>query len=199
MNRKAFKNINVLMALIIVSFEVSFNHKALLSYFERNSDPVKELKQKINKARMLEYVDSLHGARLLYPDFFVVDSVGKNYASFSYSDKNVKDLNLFYFKYPPRLIENPKEMARSCTDSLTKYTRVKDGSFIEIQEYEYFPQIKCIFKFYKTQHGWTSYILTYDKRYEDAVERLIKMTMDWKVYDEDIPKWLTDLCDFLDI
>ena len=67
-----------------------------------------------------------------------------------------------------------------------------------IQEYEYFPQIKCVFKFSKTRHGWTSYILTYEKQYEEAVDRLIEIVTDWKIYDKDMPEWFSDMCDFLD-
>lgn len=164
-----------------------------------NNNSVAILKQRIDNAKMVEYVDTLYGAKLFYPDFFKTDSVGKYYASFSYSDESVKDLNLTYFIYPPRLIESSKEYVCRNTDSLTTFSKVKTGSFIMTQEYEYFPQSKCVFKFYKTQHGWISYMLTYEKQYEKAVERLINMTKDWKVYDENTPKWFSDICDFFDL
>lgn len=67
------------------------------------------------------------------------------------------------------------------------------------QEYENYPQIRSVFKYYKTIHGWTCYTLTYEKQYEDAVEILIKMVKDWKIYNENYPKWFDDMCDFLDI
>ena len=159
----------------------------------------KILKQRINSAEMVEYTDTFYGAKLLYPDFFKIDSVGKYYASFSYSDKNMKDLNLFYEILPPRWIEESKEYVRRHTDSLTTFSKVKSSSFIMIQEYKYFPQIKCVFKFYKTQYGWTCYVLTYEKQYEDAVKRLVNMTKEWKIYDENIPRWISDMCDFLDL
>ena len=50
------------------------------------------LKQRIENANMKEYVDSIYGARLLYPDFFHVDTIGKYYVSYSYLDENVTDL-----------------------------------------------------------------------------------------------------------
>lgn len=176
-----------------------FTFGTLLSCTGNKNDSVAILKQRINNAKIVEYVDTLYGAKLFYPDFFKIDSVGKYYAIFSYSDESVKDLNLTFFIYPPRLIENSKEYVRRNTDSLTTFSRVKTNSFIMIQEYEHFSQIKCIFKFYKTQHGWTSYTLTYEKQYEEAVERLTKMVMDWIIYDEDTAKWFSDMCDFLDI
>jgi hypothetical protein len=148
---------------------------------------------------MVEYLDTLYGAKLLYPDFFKIDSVGKYYASFSYTDSSVEVLNLYYQILPPRLDENPKEIASSQTDSLTTFLNVKNRSYIMIEEYEYFPQIKCVFKCYRSNHGWTRYVLTYEKQYEEAVEILIKITKDWKIYDENTPEWITDMCDFFDI
>lgn len=167
---------------------------------DNNSDAsVEILRKRIENAKMIVYVNSTYGAKLLYPDFFKIDSVGKSFASFSYSDENVKELNLFYWKLPPRLIENSEEYVRRNTDSLTTFSRVRSGSFIETDEYEYFPKIKCVFKYYKTRHGWACYILTYEKEYEDAVERLMKIVKDWKIYNEDVPMWFSDICDFLDI
>lgn len=166
-----------------------------ISCDNNSNDPIEILKQRINKAEMVEYVDTIYGAKLLYPDFFTIDSV---YGSFSYSDENVKELKLSYFIYPPRFIENSKEYVCRHTDSLTTFSKVKTGSFIITEEYEYFPQIKCVSKFYKTLHGWTSYTLTYEKQYEGAVGRLVNMVEDWKIYDEDIPEWVTDIFDFLD-
>ena len=191
MGKKYIRYTSRIILSIIVLWSIS-------SCNDNSDDPVEILRQRIEKAEMKVYVDTLYGAKLLYPDFFKIDSVGKCYASFSYSDENIKELNLFYFIYPPRFIENSKEYARRHTDSLTKFSRVKSGSFILTEEYEHFPEIKCVFKFYKTCHGWTSYILTYDKRYEDAVERLVDMTKDWKIYDKDLPEWFSDMCDFLD-
>ena len=181
---------------IIVLGLITFG--ALSSCSNNSSDPAEILKRRIDKCKMVEYTDTFYGAKLLYPDFFKIDSVGKCYASFSYSDENIKELNLFYFIYPPRLIENSKEYVRISTDSLTTFSKVKSGSFIQTDEYEHFPEIKCVFKFYKSKHGWTSYILTYEKKYEDAVERLIDMVKDWKIYSEDYPEWVTDMFDFLD-
>lgn len=171
----------------------------LASCNDNSNDPAEILRQRIESAEMVEYTDTIYGAKLLYPDFFKIDSVGKCYASFSYSDENIMELNLFYFIFPPRLFDNSKEAVRKLSDSLTTSSKVKGGSFILAQEYEQFPQIKDVSKYYHTRHGWTSYTLTYDKQYEDAVERLIKMVKNWKIYEEDIPKWLTDIFDFLDI
>ncbi|MBQ9356857.1 MAG: hypothetical protein IJT98_06175 [Prevotella sp.] len=184
----------IIVVLIFVFFTGSY-----VSCDNNSDDSVEILRKRTENAKMIEYVDSTYGARLFYPDFFKIDSVGKSYASFSYSDENIKDLRLSFSIYPPRLIEKSKEYVRRNTDSLTTFSKVKSGSLVMTEEYEYFPQIKCVFKFYKTQHGWTSFCLTYEKQYEEAVERLIKMTKDWKIYDEDTPKWFCDMCDFLDI
>ena len=184
-----------LLPIIIVVLLIG----CVVSCKDNSNDPVEILKQRIESAELVEYTDSLYGAKLLYPDFFKIDSIGKCYASFSYSDENVRDLNLFYFIYPPRLFDNSKDAVRSLSDTLTTFSKIKKGSFIMTQEYEHFPNIKEVSKFYHTRHGWTSYSLTYDKQYEEAVERLIKTVKDWKIYDKDIPEWLSDMCDFLDI
>ena len=192
MRKKVFKyTIRIVLGLICFG--------TLLSCVNNSNDPAEILKRRIDKAEMVEYIDTVRNARLLYPDFFKIDSVGKYYASFSYSDKDVKELNLYYIIYPPRWIESSKEYVRINTDSLTTFSKVKLGSFIMTQEYEYFPQLKSVSKYSETIHGWTSYTLTYEKQYEDAVGRLTRMVDDWKIYDEDNPKWFTDICDFLDI
>jgi hypothetical protein len=184
-----------IIAIIIIMFITG----CYVSCDNNSNDPVEILKQRINKAEMVEYVDTLYGAKLLYPDFFKIDSVGKIYADFSYSDENVKELSLSYFRYPPRLIESSKDFVRRHSDSLTTFSRVKRGSFIITEEYENFPRIKCVLKFYHTRYGWAGYCLTYEKQYEDAVERLIKMVKDWKIYNDDYPKWFIDFFDFLDL
>lgn len=192
MKKKLFKyTIRIVLGLICLGH--------VLSCVNNGNNPAEILKQRIDKAEMVVYVDSIYGARILYPVFFHVDSIGKYYASFSYSDKDVKELNLYYIICPPRWIESSKEYVRINTDSLTTFSKVKLGSFIMTQEYEYFPQLKSVSKYSNTILGWTSYTLTYEKQYEDAVGRLTRMVEDWKIYDEDIPKWFTDICDFLDI
>lgn len=163
-----------------------------------SNDPVEILRERINNAEMVEYVDSIYGAKLLFPCFFQVDSIGKYCASFSYSDDNVKELILEYSILPPRLIDNSKEAVHMFSDSLTISSKVKKSSFILIQEYEYLPQIKSVFKYYKTIHGWACYTLTYEKKYEESVERLINMVKDWKIYSKDHPEWITDMFDFID-
>lgn len=180
--------------IIVVLFIGGF-----ISCNTNTNDPVAILKQRINNAEMVEYVDSTYGAKLLYPDFFKIDSIGKTYAYFSYSDENVKELKLSYFRFPPRMIDSSKDYVRSHSDSLTTFSRVRPGSFILTEEYEHFPQIKCVFKFYHTRYGWAIYYLTYEKQYEDAVERLIKMVKDWKLYSKEVPEWITDIFDFIDI
>lgn len=183
-----------IIAIIIIALFTG----CFISCENNSDDPVEILRRRIEKAEMKEYIDTIYGAKLLYPDFFKIDSVGKCYASFSYSDENIKELNLFYFIYPPRLIENSKEYVSINTDSLTSFSRVKTCSFIETEEYEYCPEIKCVSKYYKTRRSWTSYSLSYEKQYEDAVERLVDMVKDWKIYSKDYPEWVTDLFDFLD-
>ena len=193
MRKKVFKyTIGIALGVICLGF--------MLSCVNNGSNPAEILKQRIDKAEMVVYVDSIYGARLFYPEFFHVDSIGKYYVQFSYSDENVKELCLEYDIIPPRLFDSSEEAVRILSnDSLTTASKVKKGSFVITQEYECFPRLKCIMKHYKTIHGWARYSLTYEKQYEDAVERLTKMVVDWKIYDEDIPKCFTDVCDFLDI
>ena len=164
-----------------------------------SDDPVAVLKHRIDNAKMIEYVDSSHKAKVLYPDFFHVDSIGKNFASFSYSDKDVKVLRLDYRNYPPRFIYSSHEAVRLFSDSLNVCLREKEGSFImKGKEWEGSP-ITYLERFNSTIYGWSCYTLTYEKRYEDAVERLSEMVMDWKIYSDNVPKCVVDLCDFLGV
>lgn len=163
--------------------------------------PAELLKQKINNAEMKEYVDSVYGAKLLYPDFFEVDTTDEyNKVRYCYSDDKVKELSLSLHYFPPRLFENVDKIVDSFEyDSLYACIEKKNNSCImkgkdgPNSEYIY------LIKYYRSRHGWAACTLIYEPQYEDAVERLVKMVKGWKIYSEDNPEWLTDTFDFLDI
>lgn len=163
------------------------------------NDPVQALKCRIDKAEMVQYVDSICNAKLFYPDFFNIDTVGNDVAGFSYSDKNVKVLSLSYYRYPPRVFDSTDEAIRLLSDSLDFCLKRRKNSFIIAGEFENNSQITYLSKYYHTIHGWSCYSLTYEKQYEDAVKRLINEIKDWKIYTDDTPEWVVDVCDFLDI
>lgn len=163
------------------------------------NDPVAVLKHRIDKAEMVQYIDTVRNAKLFYPDFFDIDTIGNDRACFSYSDKNVKVLSLSYYRYPPRMLGTSNEAVRFLSDSLNVCSKVRKRSFIIVGEDEKDSPITYFSKYYHTIHGWTCYTLTYEKQYEDAVEKLVKMIKDWKIYTDDTPEWIVDLCDFLDV
>lgn len=163
------------------------------------NDPVAVLKHRIDKAEMVQYVDSICNAKLFYPDFFNIDTVGNDVAGFSYSDKNVKVLSLSYYRYPPRVFDSTDEAIRLESDSLNVCLKRRKSSFIIAGEFENNSQITYLSKYYHTIHGWSCYTLTYEKQYEDAVKRLINEIKDWKIYAGNTPEWVVDVCDFLDI
>lgn len=163
------------------------------------NDPVTVLKHRIDKAEMVQYIDTVGNAKLFYPDFFDIDTIGNDRACFSYSDENVKVLSLSYYRYPPRMLGTSNEAVRLLSDSLNVCLKERKGSFIIAGEDEKDSPITYLSKYYHTIHGWTCYTLTYEKQYEDAVERLVKMIKDWKIYTDDTPEWIVDICDFLDI
>ena len=163
------------------------------------NDPVAVLKHRIDKAEMMQYVDTVCSAKLLYPDFFDIDTIGNDWACFSYSDKNVKVLSLSYCRYPPRVFGSTDEAIRLESDSLNVCLKRRKSSFIIAGEFENNSQIIYLSKYYHTIHGWSCYTLTYEKQYEDAVKRLINEIKDWKIYAGNTPEWVVDVCDFLDI
>ena len=163
------------------------------------NDPVAVLKHRIDKAEMMQYVDTVWSAKLLYPDFFDIDTIGNDWACFSYSDKNVKVLSLSYCRYPPRVFGSTDEAIRLESDSLNVCLKRRKSSFIIAGEFENNSQIIYLSKYYHTIHGWSCYTLTYEKQYEDAVKRLINEIKDWKIYAGNTPEWVVDVCDFLDI
>lgn len=163
------------------------------------NDPVAVLKHRIDKAEMVQYIDSICNAKLFYPDFFNIDTIGNDRACFSYSDKNVKVLSLSYYRYPPRMLGTSNEAVRFLSDSLNVCSKVRKRSFIIVGEDEKDSPITYFSKYYHTIHGWTCYTLTYEKQYEDAVKRLINEIKDWKIYAGNTPEWVVDVCDFLDV
>jgi hypothetical protein len=164
-------------------------------------DPIAILKHRIDNAKMVEYVDSSYSykAKVLYPDFFQVDSIGKDFASFSYSDKDLKVLRLCYRHYPPRLLDSSHEVVKFLSDSLNVCLREKRSSVIMKGEDDQDSSITYLKKCSHTIHGWSCYTLTYEKRYEDAVGRLTEIVKDWKIYGDQLPEWVQDALDFLDI
>jgi len=172
-----------------------------ISCKNNNDDPAEILKERIESAQMKEYVDSVYGAKLLYPDFFEVDTTDEySKVRFCYSDDNVKELNLSLDYFPPRLFENVDKIVDLIkSDSLYECIEKKNGSCImkgkdgPNSEYIY------LIKYYRSSHGWTACTLIYEPQYEDAVERLVKIVKGWKIYSEENPEWLTDTFDFLDI
>lgn len=163
------------------------------------NDPMEVLKHRIDKAEMVQYVDAICNAKLLYPDFFNIDTIGNDVAGFSYSDKNVKVLSLSYYRYPPRVFGSTDEAIRLLSDSLNVCLKRRKSSFIIAGEFENNLQIIYLSKYYHTIHGWSCYSLTYEKQYEDAVKRLINEIKDWKIYTGNTPECVVDICDFLNI
>ncbi len=187
------KIITLLIIIIILFNIVSCNHNY--------DDPVAKLKYRIDKAGMIEYVDSTLGARLLYPDFFKVDTTGEYRARFYYSDENVNEISLSYSIISPRRIDNVANYIHCVVTSDSLFESVREGkySFILAGGYKSDSPLTGRYKYFRTIHGWGCYDIVYDKKYEDAIEKLIKMQNDWRIYEEDVPKWLTDICCFLDI
>lgn len=183
----------VCLALISVCF---------ISCENKSNDPVKNLKKRIDKAEMIEYIDSVYGAKLLYPDFFKVDTTGeREHVRFYYSDENIKELSLGLYYYPPRLFENVDRIIHIYElDSLyvciekKKYSCIMKGK--DGLNFEY----TCLCKCAKGRYGWIACTLTYEPQYENSVIRLSKNVKKWKpMPPRNVPVWLSDLCDFLDI
>ena len=63
MNRT--KDVRLFILVLLISF---------ISCKDDSNDPAEILKKRIDNAEMIEYIDSAHGAKLLYPDFFLVDT-----------------------------------------------------------------------------------------------------------------------------
>ena len=184
---------------VVVILTILISISSCISCGRDVNDPMEVLKHRIDKAETVQYVDSICNAKLFYPDFFNIDTVGNDVASFSYSDKNVKVLSLSYYRYPPRVFDSTDEAIRLESDSLNVCLKRRKSSFIIAGEFENNSQIIYLSKYYHTIHGWSCYSLTYEKQYEDAVKRLINEIKDWKIYAGNTPEWVVDVCDFLNI
>ena len=184
---------------VVVILTILISISSCMSCGRNVNDPMEVLKHRIDTAEMVQYVDAICNAKLLYPDFFNIDTIGNEVAGFSYSDKNVKVLSLSYYRYPPRMLGTSNEAVRLLSDSLNVCLKERKGSFIIAGEDEKDSPIRYLSKYYHTIHGWSCYTLTYEKQYEDAVKRLINEIKDWKIYAGNTPEWVVDVCDFLDI
>ncbi|MBR1901980.1 MAG: hypothetical protein IJ826_03270 [Bacteroidaceae bacterium] len=184
---------------VVVILTILISISSCMSCGRNVNDPMEVLKHRIDKAEMVQYVDAICNAKLLYPDFFNIDTIGNDVAGFSYSDKNVKVLSLSYYRYPPRVFGSTDEAIRLLSDSLNVCLKRRKSSFIIAGEFENNSQIIYLSKYYHTIHGWSCYSLTYEKQYEDAVKRLINEIKDWKIYTGNTPECVVDICDFLNI
>lgn len=191
---------NTMIRQKIVTLFILFLPICFASCNRNSNDPVEILKQRIEKAEMVEYVDSIHGEKFLYPDFFSIDTTGNN-VRFYYSDENVKELSLSLFYCPPRFYDDINDIVASySSDSL--FVCLKKNNIYCIMKGKYEPDSEIMY-YTKIQSGfywWIDYSLAYESQYEDAVKRLIKEVKDWrpKCYDMP-PKWLNNLIYYLGI
>lgn len=184
------KKIFVLLVLLLSFIVIACNN---------SNDPVERLKQKIDKAEMVEYIDSVHGVKLLYPNFFSIKKVDNYCAEFNYSDKDVKEICLSYRLIPPRIFDTTDELLLLTDDSVTTCIK-KKNHYIILKTEDNEPYPLSLDKYYTSIHGWIRVSIEYDKKYEGAVKRLIKQVEQWKpIPNDDIPKWLNAILDFLDI
>jgi hypothetical protein len=167
-----------------------------------SDDPVEILSKRIDNAEMVEYIDSVHGAKLLYPDFFLVDTT-KEFSDvrFYYSDENVKELSLNLSYYPPRFFENINKVVE-IYESYSQYECIKKKKHSCIMKGKDDPNAEFtnLCKCKKGRYWWIVCTLTYEPQYERSVKRLSKIVKNWKpMPPENIPVWFSDICDFLDI
>ena len=160
--------------------------------------PEDVLRHKIDEAAMMEYVDTTYNAKLLYPDFFSADTTQGNNGTFYYTDRDVKDLRIWLFFYPPRMFDSVDDIANlhlksnyTC-ENKTRHSCILKGMDGPNSEYVYL--CKC----YRSRHGWASCTLSYEPRYEDAVGRLVRAVKKWKICEKGSSEWFSDLCDILD-
>ena len=189
MNRK--KDVILFILVLLISF---------ISCKDDSNDPAEILKKRIDNAEMIEYIDSAHGAKLLYPDFFLVDTT-KEFSDvrFYYSDEKVKEISLNLSYYPPRFINIKKIIDIYESDSLYECIEKKKHSFIMKGKDGPNAEYTYLCKYKKGSYWWIVCTLTYEPQYERSVERLSKMVKNWKpMPPEGIPVWISEICDFLD-
>ena len=186
----------------IIMAVVGLTSVCFISCENKSNDPAEILRERIDKAEMIEYIDSVHGVKLLYPDFFRVDTTGKlDNIRFYYSDEHVKELSLGLSYYHPRFIENiDKIIGLFESDSLYVCLEKKKRSCLlkgkdgPNSEYIY------LIKYAKGPYWWIACTLTFEPQYENSVKRLIYIVKKWKAMPpENVPVWLSDILDFLDI
>ena len=172
--RRFRKTALALHIIITISFIVACNNM---------DDSVARLKQKIDKAEMVEYIDSVHltTVKMLYPDFFSVKKENGQRAEFYYSDQDVKELVLSFHAIPPRIFENTEKALKIISDSLDICIKKRSDYFILKSEESDPSSFVLLTKYYRTKFGgWICVSILYEKKYEKAVTRLTKQVMKWK-------------------
>ena len=119
---KRLKDVILYVLVLLISF---------VSCKNDSDDPVEKLKKRIDNAEMVEYIDSAHGTKLLYPDFFLVDTTREiEYVRFYYTDENVKELSLNLSYYPPRFFENINKVVEIYENSPAEKAGLKKDDII---------------------------------------------------------------------
>ena len=168
------KKVFVLLVLLLSFIVIACNN---------SNDPVERLKQKIDKAEMVEYIDSVHltTVKMLYPDFFSVKKENGQRAEFYYSDQDVKELVLSFHAIPPRIFENTEKALKIISGSLDICIKKRSDYFILKSEESDPSSFVLLTKYYRTKFGgWICVSILYEKKYEKAVTRLTKQVMKWK-------------------
>ena len=190
------KNLILLLALLIAAASLSGCKKENKEtsepeeVFESTAKKMlteEELKQMIDSASIKVYKEKRYGVMAPYPDFFEVDttsspSAGRFNYPFIADDSINLSTGIGIVMFVEENIEkwNIKEAVQNLEDSATVCLGHGKDYFILSSYMENYPIIHSIEKCFLVNGNWINYTLYYDIRYENAVERLIKMVKEWQ-------------------
>lgn len=141
------------------------------------------LRKQINSAKIMEYHDRKSGAKLFYPDFFVIaDTNEDSTICFYYPDEPKKELALEFFVTPNVDRWSIKEAISELTDSVTQCIKEDKDFFILSGEFDENYHITFIEKCYLIDDIWVDFTFYYLPKHKPAVDRLIKLIKEWNPY-----------------
>lgn len=140
---------------------------------------VLSLKERVDTARMITYVDSTYNVGLCYPSFFVIVDTEPGTARFRYPSDSVNEIALTMFVEPNVEGWNIKDAVEHLTDSNCTCAKQGDDYYMMSGMFSDNPLALFYEKCFLIDGKWVNLTLYYLAEYETAIGRLIDSVKCW--------------------
>ena len=143
------------------------------------SNATQQLKQRIDSAKMISYVDKAFNVQISYPDFFAVCDTFPGTARFSYLNDSVNDIKMVLFVEPNVEGWDIAEAVGHLSDSVNVCMSQGDDYFIMSGRLSESPSVLFLEKCFLIDGNWVDYTIYYNSSHEKVTGRLLDTVIKW--------------------